>query len=98
MIAHFLERAFTVNLLLQPAQCLVHRLAFFKSNFGQKISLPSRVLHRTDMARAIKWSFTMRGTRAPVNRQKRKHFGGRKKLARAFPALNFGAAPASLAS
>ena len=43
VIAHFLERAFAIYLFLQPAQRLVHRLAFFQSYFGQKISLPFQV-------------------------------------------------------
>jgi len=43
VIAHFLESALAINLLLQPAQGFVHRFAFFKSYFGQKFSLPLRV-------------------------------------------------------
>ena len=43
VIAHLLERALAIYLFLQPAQRLVHRLAFFESYFGQKISLPFRV-------------------------------------------------------
>ena len=53
VIAHFLECAFAVNLLLQPAQGLVHRLALLKSNFGQIISLPLRFGARAGMARAL---------------------------------------------
>ena len=44
MIAHFLERAFAVDFLFQPAQRLVHGLAFFKPDFGQLYSLPSGAL------------------------------------------------------
>jgi hypothetical protein len=37
VIAHFLQGAFAVDLFLQSPQRLIHRLAFFQSNFGQKI-------------------------------------------------------------
>ncbi len=40
MIAYFLERAFAVDFLFQPAQCLVYGFAFFKPDFGQLYSLP----------------------------------------------------------
>jgi len=37
-----LQSPFAVNFLFQPAQGLFHWLAFFKSDFGQCLSLPSR--------------------------------------------------------
>lgn len=40
MIAHFLEDAFAVDFLFQPAQGLVHGLTFFQSYFSQLNSLP----------------------------------------------------------
>ena len=42
VIAHDFQGAFAVNLLLQPAQGLVHGFAFFKFNLGQSVSLPLR--------------------------------------------------------
>ena len=42
VIADFLQRAFAVDFLFQPAQRLVHGLAFFKPDFGQLYSLPLR--------------------------------------------------------
>jgi len=47
MIAHFLQRAFAVDFLFQPAQRLVHGLAFFKPDFGQLYSLPLRAIAAT---------------------------------------------------
>lgn len=42
MVADFLERAFAVDFLFQPAQRLIYGLAFFKPDFGQLDSLPLR--------------------------------------------------------
>jgi hypothetical protein len=41
MTADDFERPFAVNFLFQPAQGLFHWLAFFESDFGQYLSLPS---------------------------------------------------------
>jgi hypothetical protein len=43
MIADFFQRAFAVDFLFQPAQRLVHGLAFFKSDFGQLVLTSSPV-------------------------------------------------------
>ena len=40
MAADNFQRAFSVDFLFQPAQGLFHWLAFFKSDFGQCLSLP----------------------------------------------------------
>ncbi len=42
MAAHGFQRPFAINFLFQPAQGPFHWLAFFKSDFSQCLSLPSR--------------------------------------------------------
>ena len=67
MIANFFEGAFAVDFLFQPAQRLVHGLAFFKSDFGQLYSLPLRVQSKR-FAAFIARTGLMRGARVAARK------------------------------
>jgi hypothetical protein len=46
MIADFLQHAFTVQFLFQPAQSFINGFAFFESDLGQELSHPLYALDR----------------------------------------------------